>query len=106
MLNWLERRQRLLVSEMPPNTQELERLLCAHGRWRIWFYTAQNHCLLDSLVLSVFLTNRRVPSTFVIGVATKPFLAHAWVQIGDSVLNDTSEYTQMFSPLLAVGSVT
>ncbi len=106
ILNWLERRQRVLINAIPPNAQELERLLCAHGRWRIWFYTTQNHCLLDSLVLSVFLTIRRVPSTFVIGVATKPFLAHAWVQIGDSVLNDTSEYTQMFSPLLAVGSVT
>jgi hypothetical protein len=106
MLNWLERRQRLMDSEMQPNTEEIERLLCAHGRWRIWFYTAQNHCLLDSLVLSVFLTNRRVPNTFVIGVATKPFLAHAWVQIADSVLNDTSEYTQMFSPILAAGVVT
>jgi hypothetical protein len=44
-----------------------------------------------------------VPCTFAIGVATKPFLAHAWVQIGESVLNDTAEHVQDFKPLLSIG---
>lgn len=78
------------------------------ARWRsflwlrTWCYTAQRRCLLDSLVLSVFLTKGMVPCTFVIGVATKPFVAHAWVQIAGSVLNDTVEYVQDFAPILSV----
>jgi len=44
-----------------------------------------------------------VPCTFVIGVATKPFLAHSWVQIGEYVLNDTAEHAQDFKPILSIG---
>jgi hypothetical protein len=78
-------------------------LLGSFFRLRIWFYTAYRHCLLDSLVLSVFLTKRRVPCALVIGVSTKPFAAHAWVQIGEYVLNDTVEHVQTFTPILEVG---
>ena len=70
---------------------------------RTWCYTAQRRCLFDSLVLSVYLTRGMVPCTFVIGVATKPFLAHSWVQIGEHVLNDTAEHTQDFKPILSIG---
>jgi hypothetical protein len=38
-----------------------------------------------------------------IGVSTKPFLAHAWVQMSELVLNDTAEHVQTFTPLLAIG---
>jgi hypothetical protein len=38
-----------------------------------------------------------------IGVSTKPFIAHAWVQSDDRVLNDTTEHVQMFTPILAAG---
>lgn len=103
LLKWLGRRQRHLGGLAASDTGDLEVLLFSHCRWRIWFYTAHNHCLLDSLVLSVFLVNNRVPGAFVIGIATKPFVAHAWVQMGDYVLNETAEYVQMFSPILAVG---
>jgi hypothetical protein len=60
--------------------------------------------LFDSLVLSAFLTKCGQPCTFVIGIATKPFVAHAWVQSGDAVLNDTAEYIQTFDPILAIGA--
>lgn len=103
LLNWLECRQHRLDEPTAPAAGDLEALLSSHCQWRIWFYTAHNHCLLDSLILSVFLTHYRVPSTFVIGIATKPFHAHAWVQIGECVLNESAEHVQMFVPILAVG---
>jgi Transglutaminase-like superfamily len=103
LVNWLERRQRFLAASSCDEAS-LVSLLASHARLRLWFYTARNHCLSDSLILSVFLTRNRVPCTFVIAVATKPFLAHAWVQIEEAVLNDTAEHTQMFSPLLAAGT--
>jgi hypothetical protein len=78
-------------------------LLGSFFRLRIWFYTAYRHCLFDSLVLSVLLTRRKIPCTLVIGVSTTPFAAHAWVQVGEYVLNDTVENIQTFTRILAVG---
>ena len=67
---------------------------------RIWFYTAREQCLLDSMILAVFLTKSRVPCRFVIGVVTKPFSAHAWVEIGDAVANDVIDHAQDYLPIL------
>lgn len=103
LLEWIGRRQTSIHHTHPiPREATVERL--ASFLWsRTWFYTAQRRCLFDSLVLSVYLSRAMIPSTFVIGVATKPFLAHAWVQIGESVLNDTAEHIQNFTPILHVG---
>lgn len=104
VLAWIRRRQSTLShlgsSRSPDRKQEL---LTSFLRLRVWCYTAYRRCLFDSMVLSVFLTKNEVPCTLVIGVATKPFVAHSWVQIGEWVLNDTVEYVQMFTPILAVG---
>jgi Transglutaminase-like superfamily len=103
-LAWLTRRQRLIHRVgRPPSSENIKRLLASFFSLRVWFYTADQHCLLDSLVLAVFLTTRRVPCTLMIGVSSKPFLAHAWVQSGRHVLNDTAEHAQMFTPILAAG---
>jgi hypothetical protein len=104
LLNWMRQRQRLIRRNRHPVTaDDALKLLMAFLNLRIWFYSADKRCLFDSLVLAVFLTKERVPCTFVIGVSTKPFLAHSWVQIGEVVLNDTAEHVQTFNPILAVG---
>jgi hypothetical protein len=103
-LAWLNRRQGLIHRDRRhPSLDEIKRLLATYFSLRIWFYTAHRQCLFDSLVLATFLTRRRVPCTFMLGVSTKPFAAHAWVQSADLVLNDTAEHVQMFTPILAVG---
>jgi hypothetical protein len=102
LLNWIRQRRSFLENRSSVTEDRVADLLSSFFRLRIWFYTANNHCLFDSLVLSVFLTRERVPCTFVIAVATKPFLAHSWVQIGECVLNDTVEYVQTFNPILTV----
>jgi hypothetical protein len=104
LLGWIRRQQAAVRRNAgSPNRQMAGDLLASFFRLRIWFYTAHRYCLFDSLVLSVFLTRWRVPCTLVIGVSTKPFRAHAWVQIGDCVLNDTAEHVQTYSPILAIG---
>jgi Transglutaminase-like superfamily len=104
LLGWIRRRQRTIHrNQTSPILQLNSDLLASFFRSRIWFYTAYRHCLFDSLVLSVFLTRRMVPCTLVIGVSTKPFAAHAWVQIDECVLNDTVEHVLTFTPILAIG---
>jgi hypothetical protein len=103
--DWVSRRQ-LQIHESRnkrPMTALLE-ALAFFLRTRVWFYTAYRRCLFDSLVLSVYLTMTGVPCTLFIGVSTRPFLAHAWVQMGDAVLNDTAEHVQLFKVILAVGA--
>jgi hypothetical protein len=102
LLRWLDRRQHLIDSNTA-NLHTLPSLISSFRQLRIWFYTAHDQCLFDSLVLSVFLTLCKLPCTFVIAVASRPFIAHAWVQVGDMVLNDTAEHVQEFHPLLGVG---
>lgn len=71
-------------------------------RLRVWCYSAEGACLRDSLVLAEFLLRCGAVPTLVIGVRSRPFAAHAWVQDGDVVLNDTLENVQRYTPILAV----
>jgi hypothetical protein len=104
LLSWIRQRQRSIRQNGRSATpDDSMRLMMSFLSLRLWFYSADKRCLFDSLVLAVFLTRRMVPCTFAIGVSTKPFLAHSWVQIGEVLLNDTAEHVQTFSPILAVG---
>jgi len=103
LISLIKRRQTLLRKASPTPISELARTLGSFMRLRIWFFSAYQHCLLDSLILSEFLTLRSIRCAFVIGVTTKPFLAHAWVQTGGCILNDTAEHVQMFHTIVVVG---
>jgi len=105
LLGWIRRHQ-TAIRRNETSPQINSNLLSSFFRWRIWFYTAYRRCLFDSLVLSVFLTKRMISCTFVIGVSTKPFAAHAWVQIGECVLNDSVEHVQTYTPILVIGDST
>jgi hypothetical protein len=103
LLGWLRQRQFSIHRGNSVIREGIAERLASFLRLRIWCYTAHQRCLFDSLVLTVYMTNAKISCTFVIGVASKPFLAHSWVQIGDSVLNDTAEHTQNFKTILSVG---
>jgi hypothetical protein len=103
VVDWVRVHQSTIPRRHTSDMGHITRLLWSFERIRVWFYTARQYCLLDSLVLSVFLSLARQPCSLVIGVTTKPFLAHAWVQVDEAVLNDTVEHVQLFRPLLVVG---
>jgi Transglutaminase-like superfamily len=103
LIDWLRRRQSSIRGGDSAKCKKTADRLTSFVRLRTWCYTAQRRCLFDSLVLSVYLTRAMVPCTFVIGVALKPFLAHAWVQVDTSVINDTAEHVHNFKPILNVG---
>lgn len=91
----------LMHSSTQADTERCINLSLAYRRFRPWIYRAREKCLLDSLVLTTFLHAYSVPATLVLGVAPKPFAAHAWVQLGSIVLNDKAEHVQMYTPILA-----
>jgi hypothetical protein len=53
------------------------------------FVPIETRCLIDSLSMVRYLAQRGLRSNLVLGVACDPFSAHAWVQSGSLVLNDT-----------------
>lgn len=80
----------------------LKDAVAAFRTLRSWLYTAHDRCLFDALVLGNYLLQLRHEAQFVVGVRTRPFIAHAWVQSGTYLLEDVPEHVQLFTPVLAV----
>ncbi len=80
----------------------LQEAVAIYMRARPFAFTAHDKCLLDSLTLIHFLARRGLHAQWVIGVGTRPFRAHAWVQHGHVVLNDAHENVRRHHPILVV----
>ncbi|RYG35012.1 MAG: lasso peptide biosynthesis B2 protein [Burkholderiales bacterium] len=63
---------------------------------------AHVHCLYDALALVEFLALRKLYATWVFAVQAQPFGAHCWVQTGEHLLNEATEYAQEFTPIMEV----
>ncbi|GAB2556500.1 lasso peptide biosynthesis B2 protein [Rhodanobacter koreensis] len=59
-------------------------------------------CLIDSLSMVRFLAKRGLHAQLVMGVACDPFSAHAWVQHGPLVLNETVGTAQAHVPIRVI----
>jgi len=59
-------------------------------------------CLYRSFYLLAFLRLRGFDATWMFGVRTWPFEAHCWLQLGDTVLDDSLDHVRSFSPILGV----
>ena len=81
---------------------DLRRASAWYLRSRPLVITAHDKCLHDSLTLLRFLAFEKQCACWVVGVRTRPFAAHSWVQSGSLVLNDTHEYVRGFTPILVV----
>ena len=59
-------------------------------------------CLFDSLALLEFLSYYGIYPAWIFGVKTEPFIAHCWLQEGDTVLNDSVAEVAGYTPVMAV----
>ncbi len=66
------------------------------------FLPTTNKCLSRSIALTRRLLSNGIGANLVLGVRTMPFVAHAWVQINDLVLNDYAEDVQRYTPIWVV----
>jgi hypothetical protein len=94
-----KREARLAASH---DTELAFELMYVFARLRTYVYTARHACLYDSLTAFDFLARYGVFPDVVIGVRASPFLAHCWIQCGDSVLNGQPAYCAEFTPILAL----
>ena len=100
VIGYLRRRKSKSLEE--PSRGRLAELVGHFLILRTFAYTSKDRCVLDCLVLSEFLRLHGVESTFVIGVATRPFEAHCWLQVGGTLLHDEVETVANYVPILSV----
>jgi hypothetical protein len=89
------------IHERLPEAARLRTIVPHFRRVSLWFYSRRDQCLFDSLVLTRFLYWHNIVPTLVFGVSTKPFAAHAWVQVSDVMLTDAVELALQTTPIFA-----
>jgi len=65
-------------------------------------FAAEGRCLLHALTLTRFMNRYGLHPEWVIGVATQPWAAHAWVQCGNYLLDTNPEKVCRYTPILMV----
>jgi len=71
-------------------------------RLRPHAFAARDRCLFHSLALVRFMARQSLFPTWVIGVRTQPWGAHAWVQQGRLLLDANPEHVYEYAPILTV----
>ncbi|CAM4164252.1 lasso peptide biosynthesis B2 protein [Roseateles saccharophilus] len=88
--------------QVETNPEHMRAAVASYLRLRPFLFTAHDRCLHDSLTLVRFLATKRLFPRWVIGVRTRPFAAHSWVQSGPIVLNDVYEHARDYTPILVI----
>jgi hypothetical protein len=65
-------------------------------------FAAEGRCLLHALTLTRFLNRYGFYPEWVIGVATQPWAAHAWVQCGNYLLDTNPEKVCRYTPIMVL----
>lgn len=78
--------------------QETVRAFDTVSRW----VSPRDRCLSRSIAVANLLLSDGVLVDVVIGVVSRPFRAHCWVERSGAVLNDRLENVRIYTPILAV----
>lgn len=98
----IEAKLRQCVLSEPDHRLRLGRAVTVFDRLRPLAFSARDQCLFDSIALTLFLAHHGLSARWVIGVTTRPFRAHSWVQHEGEVLNDLHEHVRPFTPILVL----
>lgn len=85
-----------------PSEQHTIELVCLFRRLRPLAFTAKDQCLFHALALVRFLAFYDVFPVWVVGVRTRPWAAHSWVQKGNLLLDANPEHVCEYTPILSV----
>lgn len=73
----------------------------AFQRLAVWLPMPRK-CLVRSFVLLRFLQRTGCSASWVFGVTTWPFRAHCWLQVGETILDDTADRIVEYEPILRI----
>lgn len=86
----------------PPAPDALIEKVSLFSAARPYVFTANGRCLLHALTLIYFLQRYDIYPNLVIGVRTRPWGAHSWVQYQNMILDSDPEKVWDFTPILAI----
>jgi hypothetical protein len=86
------------------NSQELEAAVSEALSRIVPFYWKRVQCLQRSVVTARVLCAYGARAEVVIGYRLAPFLAHAWVEVGGRVVNDSSAFQRRLQVLERISS--
>ena len=101
LIDYRDSRTSPLVDDNVELRQRLREAAAAFIRVRP-YVPIETRCLIDSLSMIRFLAKRGLHAHLVMGVACSPFSAHAWVQHGPLVLNETVGTAQAYVPIRVI----
>jgi len=99
--DYRDNRTSSLADDQAELRQRLLEAATAFNRVRPYVPT-ETCCLIDSLSMVRFLAKRGLHAHLVLGIACDPFSAHAWVQHGPLVLNETVGTAQAHVPIRVI----
>jgi hypothetical protein len=88
-----------LVARPRSNSAELETTICDAVRSILPFYWKRVQCLQISVVTARVLCAYGAQAEVVFGYRLAPFLAHAWVEVGGRVVNDSPTFQRRLQVL-------
>lgn len=68
------------------------------ARW----ISPRDRCLPRSIAMGHLLLSRGIPADIVLGVVSRPFRAHCWVEYQGALLSDRLENVRTYTPIMAV----
>jgi hypothetical protein len=77
-----------------------ERVALEAIEWATIIYPARVMCLQRSFVTALILRKCGIAANVAIGYRAVPFFSHAWVEVGDRVVNDEPAYRRQLNILL------
>lgn len=84
-----------------PQPERIARVAAAFEGWKT-VVSAHDRCLPHSLAVAHRLIDVGAPSELVLAVKLEPFRAHAWVQSGETLVNERTEVARLFTPILVL----
>lgn len=99
---WLERRRPSFARRKAVALDEINRVVNLFFFLAPLFYSQEDRCLLNSLILKRLLRRHGIEARWVFGVAADPFEAHCWLQVGDTVAGDTLMRIWRLTPIMIV----
>jgi hypothetical protein len=94
------RKKRKLNPVMPDTmTTDIINTLISHS---MRFFQCENPCLIYSYMMVQMLIKCGFDAKIVVGVRTKPFYSHAWVEIAGGVIGDDSELRKKLSVIMEI----
>lgn len=93
----------LLSAPIAPAQRTLSLVrLAAAMEWARLLFPRRAKCLSISIATAMLARRHGIPANVVVGVQALPLQAHAWAQVGDSLINDMLDRVSMFRPILSL----